>query len=60
MIVCESDGEDKITHWFKERIDGMNTYTPKELEILLKNAGFSEVKIEHHKSFAWTMTLARK
>ena len=60
MIVSESDGEDKITAWFKKRIDGMNTYTPKELETKLKSAGFSEIKVEHHKKFAWTMVLAKK
>ena len=60
MIVSESDGEDKITRWFKERIDGMNTYTPTELEKTLKSAGFSEIRNEHHKIFAWTMVLARK
>lgn len=60
MIVSESDGEDKITQWFKKRIDGMKTYTPQELERILKSAGFSEVKSEHHKSFAWTMVLAKK
>ena len=60
MIVSESNGKDKATQWFKERIDGMNTYTPIELEKTLKSAGFSEVRSEYHKSFAWTMVLAKK
>lgn len=60
MIVCESDGEDKITQWFKQRIDGMNTYTPVELEKYLRHSGFSEVRASHHDLFAWTMVLARK
>ena len=60
MIVSESDGEDKITQWFKQKIDGMNTYTPQEIEAALKSAGFSEIKTEHHRSFAWIMVLAKK
>lgn len=61
MIACESDGEDKITQWFKQRIDGMNTYTTDELAKYLRLSGFSpEVKAFHHDSFAWTMVLAKK
>ncbi len=60
MIVSESDGKDKISQWFKKRIDGMNTYTELEIESALKSAGFASIKTEHHKSRPWIMVLAQK
>ena len=60
MVVTESDGRDKISQWFKARIDGMNTYTADEIESALKAAGFSSVTINHHAKFPWLMLLATK
>ena len=60
MVVTESDGQDKISQWFKARIDGMNTYTADEIESALKAAGFSSITINHHEKFPWLMLLATK
>lgn len=60
MIVSESDGHDKISQWFKKRIDGMNTYTAFEIETALKAAGFANIKTEHHQTRPWIMVLAQK
>ena len=60
MIVSESDGHDKISQWFKKRIDGMNTYTALEIETALKAAGFASITTEHHQTRPWIMVLAQK
>ena len=61
MIVMESDGRDKTIQWFKEKIDGMNTYTPEEIKEALEYVGFSEIKIYNKLRFNnWTMVLAKK
>lgn len=60
MIVSESDGEDEASLKYAEIIAGMNCYTPDEIETALKNAGFSEVKTDHHKSKPWITVIAEK
>lgn len=60
MIVSESDGHDKISQWFKKRIDGMNTYTALEIETALKSTGFASITTEHHQTRPWIMVLAQK
>lgn len=60
MIVSESDGQDAPSLWFKKHIDGMNTYTPSEIEAALYSAGFREIKTTHHPKHSWIVILAEK
>ena len=61
MIVLEADGRDKTIQWFKEKIDGMNVYTPEEIKEALEYAGFSEIHIYNKLRFNnWIMVLAKK
>ena len=41
-------------------IDGMKCYTAAELEAALRNAGFLEVRAEHHGKKPWITVLAKK
>ncbi|MBQ7154380.1 MAG: class I SAM-dependent methyltransferase [Synergistaceae bacterium] len=60
VIVSESDGQDKTSLWFKQYIDGMNMYTPPEIEYALKSAGFTNIKTEHHPKHSWIVIIAEK
>jgi len=60
MIVNESDGTDVTGLKFEKIIDGMKCHTIEEIEEALKNAGFSNVKFDHHKSKPWITVIARK
>ena len=60
VIISESDGTDKPSLWFKQYIDGMNTYTPPEIETALTSAGFRNVKTEHHPKHSWIVITAEK
>ncbi|MBQ7543325.1 MAG: class I SAM-dependent methyltransferase [Synergistaceae bacterium] len=60
VIVSESDGKDKPSMWFKQYIDGMNTYTPPEIETALRSAGFRDIKTEHHPKHSWIVIIAEK
>ena len=60
MIVNESDGEDAASQKFEKIIDGMKTYTDKQIEEALKEAGFSKVEADHHKSHPWLTVVAEK
>ena len=60
MIVNESDGTDKASIKFEKIIEGMKAHTAKEIEDALKAAGFSKVKVDHHKSKPWITVLAKK
>jgi SAM-dependent methyltransferase len=60
MIVNESDGTDETGLKFEKIIDGMKCHTVEEIEGALKDAGFSKVKADHHKSKPWITVIARK
>ena len=60
LIVSESDGKDKPSMWFKQYIDGMNTYTPTEIEDALRSAGFRNIHTEHHAKHSWIAIIAEK
>ena len=60
LIVNESDGTDQEGLKYEKIIDGMKCYTAEEIESALRQAGFTEVKIEHHDSKAWIAVSATK
>ncbi len=60
LIVNESDGTDKTGLKFENIIEGMKCHTVEEIESALKQAGFSKVKSDHHKSKPWITVLAKK
>ena len=60
LIVSESDGQDAPSKWFQQFIDGMNMYTPPEIEDALTSAGFRNIKTTHHPSHSWIVILAEK
>ena len=60
LIVNESDGEDAASQKYEEIIDGMKTYTDKQIEEALKKAGFSRVESNHHDSRPWLAVIAEK
>jgi ubiquinone/menaquinone biosynthesis C-methylase UbiE len=60
VIVSESDGKDKPSLWFERIIDDMKTYTPEQIELALKSAGFKEIQTEHHPSQSWIVITAKK
>ena len=60
MIVNESDGTDATSLKYEKIIEGMKCYTVDEIEEALKNAGFSKIKTDHHKTKPWITVLAKK
>ena len=61
FLICnESDGKDATGLKFEKIIDGMKCHTVEEIESALKNAGFSKIKSDHHKSKPWITVIARK
>ncbi len=60
MIVNESDGTDETSLKFEKIIEGMKCHTIGEIETALKNAGFSKVESDHHKSRPWITVIAKK
>lgn len=60
MICNESDGTDATSLKFEKIIDGMKNYTSDQIEAALKEAGFSEVRSNHHPSKPWLTVLAKK
>ncbi len=61
FLICnESDGKDAAGVKFESIIEGMKCYTPEELEMTLKAAGFREVQSGHHPTKPWITVLARK
>jgi len=60
MICNESDGMDAASLKFEKIIDGMKTHTIEEIETALKEAGFSKIRSDHHKSKPWITVLAKK
>ena len=61
FLICnESDGTDETAKKFEGIIEGMKCYTPEEIEDALKEAGFREVKSDHHPSRPWITVLAVK
>ncbi|MBE5857338.1 MAG: class I SAM-dependent methyltransferase [Lachnospiraceae bacterium] len=60
MIVNESDGLDETGLKFERIIEGMKCHKVEEIEAALKNAGFSKVSSDHHKSKPWITVIAKK
>lgn len=60
LIVNESDGTDEASLKYQKIIDGMRCYTVYEIESALKEAGFSDVQINHHDEKAWISVVATK
>ena len=61
FLICnESDGADTTGLKFEKIIDGMKCHTPEGIESALVKAGFSKVKIYHHKSKPWITVVAKK
>lgn len=60
MICNESDGMDAASLKFEKIIDGMKIHTIEEIETALKEAGFSKIRSDHHKSKPWITVLAKK
>ncbi|MCR5733978.1 MAG: class I SAM-dependent methyltransferase [Lachnospiraceae bacterium] len=60
MIVNESDGKDETSLKYEKIIEGMKCHTIEEIETALKNAGFSKVQSDHHKSKPWITVIAKK
>lgn len=60
MIVNESDGTDETSLKYEKIIEGMKCHTIGEIETALKNAGFSKVESDHHKSRPWITVIAKK
>ena len=60
LIVNESDGTDEASLKYQKIIDGMRCYTAYEIDTALKEAGFSEVKVNHHESKPWISVQAKK
>jgi len=61
FLICnESDGMDQTGQKFEKIIDGMKCYTADQLEAVLRKAGFSEVRADHHASRPWIRVLAKK
>ena len=60
LIVNESDGEDETSQKFEKIIDGMKTYTGKQIEEALLEAGFSNVRCDRHASHPWLTVVAEK
>jgi SAM-dependent methyltransferase len=60
MIVNESDGEDSASQKFEKIIDGMKTYTPKQIKETLQSAGFHDIEVDHYDGKPWITVIARK
>ncbi len=60
MIVNESDGKDETSLKFGKIIEGMKCHTIGEIEAALRNAGFSRVSADHHKSKPWITVIGKK
>ena len=60
LIVNESDGEDEASQKFEKIIDGMKTYTGKQIEEALLEAGFSNIRCDRHESHPWLTVVAEK
>ncbi len=55
-----ADGKDEASLKFEKINEGMKCHTTDEIETELKNAGFSKVKSDHHKSKLWITVVAKK
>ena len=60
MIVNESDGTDAASLKFEKIIDGMKCYTTEQITEALREAGFSKIKTDHHKTKSWITVIAKK
>ena len=60
LIVNELDGENEESLKYEKIIEGMKCYTTKDIELALKNSGFSDVKSIHHESKLWIVVIAKK
>lgn len=60
MIVNESDGTDAASLKFEKIIDGMKCYTTEQITEALREADFSKIKTDHHKTKPWITVIAKK
>lgn len=60
MIVNESDGTDQAALKFEKIVDGMRCYTPEDIEVALKTAGFEIIKKARFNSKPWITIIAKK
>ncbi|MBR0069132.1 MAG: class I SAM-dependent methyltransferase, partial [Synergistaceae bacterium] len=60
FIASESDGQDAPSLWFRKIIDGMNTYTPDEIEDALRAAGFKNIITRRHEKHSWIAIISEK
>ncbi len=61
FLICnESDGTDAAGTKFAKIIDGMRAYTPEEIVLALRAAGFSQAESFHHTAKPWITVIAEK
>ena len=60
LIVNESDGEDPDYKKWENIVDGMHTYTAKEVESHLNAAGFASITITREPKQNWLKVVATK
>mgnify|MGYP002116465136 CR=1 FL=1 len=59
LIVNESDGMNPADEKWKRIIDGLNIYTPGQLQVFLNQAGFSHIEVDHDRKAHRLCVLAR-
>ncbi len=60
MIVNESDGNDVASKKYEKIIEGMRVYTADQISEALRKAGFSSIRVEHHRFKPWIAVFAIK
>ena len=60
VIVNESDGHGEMDAKWESMIEGMHTYTPEEIQLLLTNVGFRDLNIAVNEEKRWLCATAKK
>ncbi len=60
LICTETDGKNKMDEKWKKLIDDMRIYTAEELEKILMEVGFKNIKVSIKKKNRWMCVLAEK
>ncbi len=61
FFICnECDGENEADQKWERRIQGMKLYTAQELEIHLRNIGFTQIRVERNRKKHWFCIIAGK
>ncbi|MCR4860047.1 MAG: class I SAM-dependent methyltransferase [Bacteroidales bacterium] len=60
LIVNEDDGLTDNNEKWEKLIDGMHTYTPDEIRLHLKNAGFKDITVYREEARRWLAVTAIK